>query len=1020
MKLKFKHQQFQADAAKSVTDVFVGQQYCDSADFLIDQGKGKLQFKISGFGNQRLMIDRETLTENLRQIQMNWGLKPVEHLQGDATHPMFTIEMETGTGKTYTYIKTMYELNKRYGWSKFIIVVPSIAIREGVNKSFETMQEHFANEYGKRIQFFIYNSKQLSKIDGFASDSGLHVMIINTQAFNTSMNEDKNKEGRGGDAAARIIFSKRDEFGSRKPIDILAQTNPIMIIDEPQSVLGANKDNATRKGLAKFHPLFTLLYSATHRKDDVYNMVYRLDAMDAYNRKLVKKIEVKGISQQGSTATNGFVYLDEIVIGKGNPQARISFDIKTSTGFKQTTKLVGENFDLFDQSGGLAEYENHFVVERIDGVAGTVRLLNGITLYEGDAVGKINEDTMRRIQIRETIRTHIERERELFHKGIKVLSLFFIDHVQNYRVYEKDGSSNGKYADMFEEEYKRVLEEMQPRFNDEAYLQYLNKFPADKVHQGYFSQDKKGVAVDSKAKEGENEIRAYDLIMKKKERLLSFEEPVRFIFSHSALKEGWDNPNVFQICTLKDTANEIKKRQEVGRGMRLCVNKKGERQDKEVLGSGVFDVNILTVIASESYDHFSKQLQTELAEDVADRPVQVTAHLFENIIMSSTEGKECKITKDLACDIHEELIANGYVKRGKLTEKYFNDKKDGTLDLGEELNPIKAGIIGRLEIIFNPDKLLPENARKPKIATFRQDLFKEKFIKIWKKINIKTYYKVDFNTDELIHKAITNIDNYLSVNEIRIVIERGSLEKIRDKQSLQGGSAMTTAKTRTIHVTEAVGNSVRYDLVGDLVNATGLTRKTIVEILKGIKPATFALFKMNPEEFILKASNIINDAKAVAVIQKIAYYRSSNKYDVDVFTESTIRGKLGINAMESTKSLYDIVVVDSLGVEKNFAKELESHNDVEVYTKLPRGFYINTPMGHYNPDWAVVFREDSNKKHIYFIAETKGTDWKESEFRGVESAKIECARRHFAAVSDNKVIYDVAQSYQKLYELVTK
>ncbi len=1019
MKLKYKYQRFQADAAKSVTDIFIGQQYCDSADFLIDQGKNKGVFDLTGFGNQKLMLDRESITENLRQIQMNWGLNPVEYLQGDISNPMFTIEMETGTGKTYTYIKTMYELNKLYGWNKFIIVVPSIAIREGVQKSFETMQEHFANEYGKRIQFFVYNSKQLSKIDSFASDSGLHVMIINTQAFNTSMNEDKNKEGRGGDAAARIIFSKRDEFGSRRPIDILAQTNPIMIIDEPQSVLGANKGNATRKGLAKFHPLFTLLYSATHRKGDVYNMVYRLDAMDAYNRKLVKKIEVKGISQHGSTATNGFLYLDEIVIGKGNPRARISYDIKTSNGFKQTTKLVGENFDLFDQSGGLAEYENNFVVERIDGVAGSVRFLNGITIYEGDAIGKINEDMLRRIQIRETIRTHIERERDLFHKGIKVLSLFFIDHVQNYRIYDKGGTSNGKYADMFEEEYKRVLEEMQPSFNDDAYLQYLNKFKADKVHQGYFSQDKKGIAVDSKEKEGDNEIRAYDLIMKNKERLLSFEEPVRFIFSHSALKEGWDNPNVFQICTLKDTANEIKKRQEVGRGMRLCVNKNGERQDQEVLGSGVFDVNILTVIASESYDNFSKRLQTELAEDVADRPVQVTAHLFEGIVMTSTDGTEYVINKELACEIHEELICNGYVKKGKLTEKYFNDKKNGTLDMGEEWNPIKEGIIRRLEIIFNPDSMLPGNARKPKVATFRKDLFKEKFLDIWKQINIKTYYKVDFSTDELIKKTIENIDKYLNVTEIRIVVEGGSLENIRDKQSLQAGVAMTTAKTRTIHVTEAIGNSVRYDLIGDLVNATGLTRKTIVKILKGIKPVTFAQFKMNPEEFITKTGNIINDAKAIAVIQKISYERTSNTYDVDVFTESTIRGNLGVNAIESSKSLYDIVVIDSQGVEKNFAESLENQNDVEVYTKLPRGFYINTPMGHYNPDWAVVFMEKS-VKHIYFIAETKGTNWKDSELRGVEKAKIECARRHFLAISDNKIQYGIVKDYQTLYNLVTK
>lgn len=1019
MKLKFKHQRFQADAARSVTDIFNGQRYCESAEYLIDQGKDGKIFTVTGFGNRKLLLNRETLTENVRRIQMSRGLKPIEYLEGDPDNPTFTIEMETGTGKTYTYIKTMYELNKLYGWSKFIIVVPSIAIREGVYKSFETMQEHFSTEYGKRIQFFVYNSKQLSKIDGFAGDNGLHVMIINTQAFNTSMNEDKNKEGRAGDAAARIIFSRRDEFGSRKPIDILSQTNPIMIIDEPQSVLGANKNNATRKGIALFHPLFTLLYSATHRKGDIYNMVFRLDAMDALNRKLVKKIEVKAIDQIGSTATNSFVYLEEIVINKGrNPQARICFDVKTANGFRQVTRLADEGFNLSEQSGGLAEYDNHFIVERIDGRVGTVRFLNGLTLNEGDASGKVNEDLLRRLQIRETIKTHIERERELFGKGIKVLSLFFIDHVDSYRIYGQGGDTmNGKFANMFEEEYLNVLKEVQPGLTDGAYIRYLSRFTPGQVHQGYFSQDKKGKSVDSKSKEGENETRAYDLIMKEKERLLSFDEPVRFIFSHSALKEGWDNPNVFQICTLKDTANEIKKRQEVGRGMRLCVNKNGERQDQDVLGDGVFDVNILTVIASESYETFSRNLQKDFAESVGDRPVVVTPNLFDGMLIVSADGQEVHVNTDKAREIDEALIISGYVRKGKLTDKYFNDKKSGTIDLGEELNPLKKEIVRKLDTVFNPDLFKPDNARKPRIANFRNDLFKEKFSDLWKRINAKTIYQVDFSTDELIKKAIENTDKNLHVTEIRIVVDEGSLAQIRDKESLQTGTAMTTGKTRTIHVKEAIGENVRYDLIGKLVESTGLTRKTIIEILKGIKPGTFQQFKMNPEEFIIRVGNIINDTKAIAVIQKITYSKTDNKYDSDIFTENTLRGKLGVNAIESDKSLYDIVVIDSQGVEKNFAEALEKETDVEVYAKLPRGFYINTPMGHYNPDWAIVFKE-GKVKHIYFIAETKGNDWQTSQIRGAEDAKIECARRHFAALSDSKIEYGVAKDYQTLYNMV--
>ena len=718
MKIKYKHQRFQAEAAKCVTDVFQGQLKSDGlSNFLVDQGKNRGFYEVEGFGNAPLVLSRESLGENVRSIQMAQGLKPIEHLEGEDL--TFTIEMETGTGKTYTYIKTMYELNRRYGWSKFIIVVPSIAIREGVYKSFESMAEHFAGEYGKRIQYFIYNSKQLSKIDGFAQDNGIHVMIINTQAFNASMNEEKNKEGRGGDAAARIIFSRRDEFGSRRPIDILAKTNPIMIIDEPQSVLGSDKGNATRKGIQLFNPLFKLLYSATHRKDDVYNMVFRLDAIDAYNKKLVKKVEVKGVHQVGSTATNGYVYLDEIIITKGNPQARIGFDMKTSSGTKQVIRLVDERFNLKEQSGGLQEYDDNYIVERIDGLTGTVHFLNGLTLHEGDMSGAINEDVVRRQQIRETIKTHLERERQLFPKHIKVLSLFFIDHVDNYRLYDKESVQKGKFAEMFEEEYHKVIQELMPTFTDGAYTRFLSdpKNACDRVHDGYFSIDKKGVSVESKSKEGENEERGFNLIMKDKERLLSQDCPVRFIFSHSALKEGWDNPNVFQICTLKDTANEIKKRQEVGRGMRLCVNDKGERQDADVLGDAVFDTNILTVIASESYDDFAKKLQKEIAEACDNRPVVVTATLFTDAMAQTETGTLVKITTQQAVDIHEELIAQGYVKKGKLTQKYFDEKKAGALDFGEQ-NSMKSFIVKQLDKVFNPDDYKPANGREKKKETF--------------------------------------------------------------------------------------------------------------------------------------------------------------------------------------------------------------------------------------------------------------------------------------------------------------
>ena len=1019
MKIKYKHQRFQAEAARCVTDVFQGQPKSDGlSNFLVDQGRQRQAFDVEGFGNDPLVLSRDSLCENVRSVQMAQGLKPVEHLEGDGL--TLTIEMETGTGKTYTYIKTMYELNVRYGWSKFIIVVPSIAIREGVYKSFVSMAEHFAGEYGRRMQYFIYNSKQLSKIDGFAQDNGIHVMIINTQAFNASLNEEKNKEGRGGDAAARIIFSRRDEFGSRRPIDILAKTNPIMIIDEPQSVLGTDKNNATRKGIRLFNPLFTLLYSATHRKGDIYNMVFRLDAIDAYNRKLVKKVEVKGVRQIGSTATNGYVYLDEIVITQGNPQARIGFDVKTQNGTRQVMRLVGEGFDLKEQSGGLHEYDDNYVVERIDGLTKTIHFLNRQMLHEGDIVGAVNEDLVRRNQIRETIKTHLERERQLFPQHIKVLSLFFIDHVDSYRKYENGTATKGKIATMFEEEYQRALQELMPTFTDGAYTRFLSdpKNTCDNIHDGYFSIDKKGVSVDSKNKEGENEERGFNLIMKDKERLLSMDCPVRFIFSHSALKEGWDNPNVFQICTLKDTSNEIKKRQEVGRGMRLCVNDKGERQDGDVLGDAVFDVNVLTVIASESYDDFAKKLQTEIAEACDSRPVVVTATLFTDAMAQTEKGMTVKISTEQAVNIHEELIAQGYVRKGKLTERYFNEKKAGTLDFGEA-NELKSFIIRQLDKVFDPDKFIPANGRDKREAKFRPDKFKGAWQELWKRINTRTYYHVNFDTSKLVKKSIEELDKRLNVTEIRIVVESGAMEGIRDREELEAGAAMSAAKVKTIHVTEAVGSKVTYDLVGELVQTTGLTRRTIVAILQGVKPGTFHQFKLNPEEFIIKAGRIINDCKAISLIQHIKYEKRNNVFDSSIFEEATLRGTLGKDAIESQKSLYDMVVVDSQGIELSFAESLEKEDNVVVYSKLPRGFYINTPMGKYNPDWAVVFREGS-VKHIYFVAETKGNDIEGSQLRNAEDAKIECARRHFAAISTGEVVYSVVKTYQDLYNAVMK
>ena len=729
LKIKFKNQQFQTDAARAVTDVFRGQRNQAMVEFTHDMGRSvdgeQSFFDVVGFRNQPVTVPAGQLLENIRAIQMPAQLRPSESI--DTNDLRLTIEMETGTGKTYTYIKTMYELNKLYGWSKFIIVVPSIAIREGVCRSFEIMSEHFAAEYGKRIQSFIYDSKQLTKIDQFASDSNMHVMIINTQAF----------AARGEDA--RRIYMKLDAFRSRKPIDVIAATNPILIIDEPQSVLGADKKNATRNRLKEFHPLFTLLYSATHRADDIVNMVYRLDAMDAYNKKLVKKISVKGIEQKGTTATNGYVYLESIELSKGNPMARIGFDKRMASTVKQVTQTVSDGFDIYQQSGRLEEYANGYRIESIDGFNRTVRLLNGLVLSEGEMVGKVNEIYVRRHQIRETILSHIHKERKLFSMGIKCLSLFFIDHVDNYRIYEPGGGTkNGTYAEIFEEEYDNIVGQLQLEFADDPeYIAYLKKFSASEVHNGYFSRDKKGNYVQLTEKKMQEDVSAYDLIMKDKERLLSFSEPTRFIFSHSALKEGWDNPNVFQICTLKDSDNQTKKRQEVGRGMRLCVNDEGERQDENVLHGRVFEVNELTIIASESYNTFATKLQTEIADAVGDRPIKVQPSLFAGMYVTNARGEKQEIDDLGASFLFTSLVANGYVNRqGQLTQKFHDDKQQGVLDFGEEYNEFKTDIVNRLDAVFNPDAIKPEDARHTREAKFDSKRFERKeFQALWNKIN---------------------------------------------------------------------------------------------------------------------------------------------------------------------------------------------------------------------------------------------------------------------------------------------
>ena len=1037
MKLQFKHQKFQADAAKAVVDVFAGQPYL-TPTYMMDRGDGNYQIGLeddtdfTGWRNERIVpeLSDKLILEHLQKVQRTNQIKPSDKLEGRYN---LTIEMETGVGKTYTYIKTMYELNKHYGWSKFIVVVPSIAIREGVYKSFQVTQEHFAEEYGKKIRFFIYNSAQLTEIDRFASDSAINVMIINVQAFNKSVDaNEKLESGKRADKNAAIIFRKLDNFRSRRPIDIIAKTNPILIIDEPQSVEGP----AAKKNLKLFSPLLTLRYSATHKADSIYNMVYRLDAMEAYNKRLVKKIAVKGITESDSTATEGFVYLESINLSKADPTATIQFDYIGAKGLRKKTATVGIGYNLYDnsgESGKLDEYKEGFVVKSIDGRDNSVEFLNGVKIFAGDVIGKVSEDQLRRIQIRETILSHLERERQLFHKGIKVLSLFFIDEVAKYKQYDEAGHPfNGIYADMFEEEYNDILSSMQREIGDEDYIRYLDAISAHDTHAGYFSVDKKGKMTDSKLsdkKEGtSDDIDAYDLIMKNKELLLDRDpkkSPVRFIFSHSALREGWDNPNVFQICTLKQSSSEVRKRQEVGRGLRLCVNQDGERMDANVLGNDVQSINVLTVIASESYDSFAKGLQTELADAVAGRPVAVTADLFKGKVIVDARGNEQVVDGDTAQAIYFDLIVNGYIdKKGVLTDKYYADKANGAIQVAEEVADSRDSVISILDSVYDSRAMQPENARDKNVElqVDPDKLAMPEFKALWKRISPKSVYVVDFDTDELVDKAIVSINRNLRVPKIFFKVETGAMDEIKSKDSLLDGSAFSKSKSSTYDGRKQIrtNSSVKYDLIGKLVGETGLTRKAVVAILTGIEKPVFEQFKFNPEEFIIKAAALINDEKATAIIQHITYNVLDEHYDTDIFTEPTIKGKLGTNAMKAQRHLYDHIVYDSTN-ERDFATDLDTNTDVAVYVKLPDSFYIATPVGHYNPDWAIAFYEGS-VKHIYFVAETKGTldSMHFNHITPVEQAKIDCARVHFKAISDGNVVYDVVDSYQTLLEKVMK
>lgn len=1038
MKLKFKEQEFQLRAVDAVVQVFKGQKEgFEHFSFQLTQellhqaraasiGQTTIDYgeveETIGYRNREINISANQLLENIREIQKQNDISPDQKLvlrKAESAACNLTVEMETGTGKTYTYIRTMYELKRHYGWNKFIIVVPSVAIREGVYQAFGLTSEHFQKDYKQKIRPFIYKSAKPDDIEDYITSNGISVMIINTQAFNV----------RGKDA--RRIYMELDDFGTRRPIQMIANTRPILIIDEPQSVDGKQ----TLEALKEFNPLFTIRYSATHKEP--YNMVYRLDALDAYNQKLVKKIQVKGINLKGSTGTTGYIYLERIDISPDKaPAAIVEFEVRQGSTVNRIRRRLETGADLFELSGQMPQYLNYSVTD-IDAYYNKITL-NGQDVYIGEALGNVDDTSFCRIQIRETIQSHLEKERYLYGKGIKVLTLFFIDAVEKYKQYDQEGKEvAGEYARIFEEEYNLVRNEFLDLFNqeyneylqkhptaevykgyaDSRYFDYLQRDDASQIHSGYFSIDRKSRRLTNghlkRGREESDDENAYELIMRDKERLLSFEEPVRFIFSHSALKEGWDNPNVFQICALKHSDAEVRRRQEVGRGMRLCVNKEGIRQDYESVGEEVQQINRLTVIASESYEIFAKGLQAEIAATLRKRPQRADIQFFLNQWLCNEKGQKKQLDLTKAQEICMKLAIQGIVdEKGNFTENGKSLVANGNIHFPDDLQEFRTDLLQRLQKLLLTGQIPHIDNEKTKISLQLNDNFYQKeFQELWKLINHKTTYKVNFDSSVLIQKSIESITTKLFVSERYYEIKKGELKEAGYNEILQG-EAFENEKKFSQKDKSLLNIQTPYDVIGEISRNTALTRKTIVNILKGITSDKFSLFSRNPEEFIMRCCHFINEVKASLLIDNISYYKTEKYFDT--FSIFQYNRSIWVNTQPLKKHIYSYLLSDSQ-TEKNLVEELEKREEVLVYAKLPKSFYISTPIGKYSPDWAIVMDKEK-VKNAYLLVETKGS-LSELELRDSEKLKIQCARKHFEVISGGKVKYEPIANYDDLLRI---
>lgn len=1051
MEIKFKSLKYQENAVQAVVQCFKGQPKSAVFSYRRDLGIQKPtipEFQTAlfdtmpsekkeknsemGFANAPIQ-DMDLVLKNIQAVQTASGLnKSLTLVTEDkdkgknrnlTSSPLnLDVEMETGTGKTYCYIRTMFELNKQYGWSKFIIVVPSIAIREGVAKSMSMMAGHFQEQYGKKARFFIYDSKSLHNLDSFSSTADISVMIINVQAFNATGKDN------------RRIYEELDEFQSRRPIDVIAKNRPILILDEPQKM----QADKTLESLSNFKPLFILRYSATHKRQ--YNLVHRLDALDAYNQKLVKKISVKGIEVKGLSGTHEYLYLENISVSKSAPVAHLEIEVETQKGFRRQIRKVQKGDNLYTLSNNAEQYADRYVVVEIDARAGFVEFENGKKIHIGEALGNVDEKTMRTIQIRETIRAHLDKEHALFHLGIKVLSLFFIDEVAKYRVYDENGTAlNGEYAEIFKHEYEAQVAHCLAVLDleEDPYRDYLRSIDVDKTHNGYFAVDKKtkhfaDPSIDKKSEEQlSNDSDAYDLILKDKERLLSFEEPTRFIFSHSALREGWDNPNVFVICTLKHSDNSISRRQEVGRGLRLAVNSKGERMDANYFGAEgeVHKLNNLTVVTNESYKDFVSKLQTEIRESLQSRPTQATPEYFSNKIFTLSDGTKKTISLEEAKQIHKYLIRNNYIDdNDQVLPNYHEAKANGKLaTLPENLESIQQHVFKLIDGIFDPKAVeeMMEDANKNQPNPINADnLNRKEFQILWSKINQKAVFTVELDSNKLIKDVVKEIDkvamerNNKFVETLSYTVSGSTQKDEISLEALENKQTFGKVKTERLEANISAYSSVRYDLLGEIAEQTNLTRRTVAKILQGINAAIFGQFKHNPEAFIREISQIINHQQAQMLLQHLKYSLTEQRYEQnEVFISNDVSRK----APKLEKHVFEYAATDSV-IESKFVLALDGAKEVVVYAKLPDRFQIPTPFGAYNPDWAIAF--DANEvKQIYFVAETKGS-MDTSQLRAQEYNKIESARKFFNTLnekqnSDNaKVQYRVVDSFEQLRKML--